>query len=200
MGKLEIKYPKGATPLSDEELQGLLPDYITTREELNELEQKNIQAALLWLRRKHPKDVLVPEFTYDLHKRMFGDIWRWAGKARATEKNIGIDPSLIATELWNLLSDTRYWIVHQTYSWDEIAVRFHHRLVKIHIFPNGNGRHSRLITDLLLEVNHQAPFTWGSKNNPSPLEVEGKRRQEYIQSLIKADKGDYQPLIHFVRS
>lgn len=131
---------------------------------------------------------------------MFGDVWKWAGTQRRTNKNIGVAKERVMQELGVLLSDVEYWIEQQTYSTDEIAVRFHHRLVQIHVFPNGNGRHSRLMTDLLLKKIGGLPFTWGSASDPTPLEVEGHIRTTYVTALRKADAGDYRPLFEFVRS
>lgn len=200
MSPLELHYPSGATPLDPDELEDLIPDYITTRGELNELEHQNIQDAMLWLRSRKTLDVTEPGFAYELHRQMFGQVWKWAGRARKTEKNIGIDWTQIATQTAQLLADTRFWISNQSFGMDEIAARFHHRLVQIHIFPNGNGRHARLMTDLLLELNGSKRFTWGERTSQSRLEVEGARRQEYILALRHADKNDYIALMAFVRS
>ena len=198
MKAFEIKYSTGATLLNDEERDGLIPDYITTHGELNELEQKNIQDAIIWLQNKRATKVLDQGFVYELHKKMFNDVWRWAGKIRTSGKNIGIDWHQISTQLKLLIDDTNFWIENRTYPWDEIGVRFHHRLVQIHIFPNGNGRHARLMTELLLESNGQKPFTWGMGSNPSLFENE--RRKEYISALKTADHGSFKLLIKFVRS
>jgi Fic-DOC domain mobile mystery protein B len=198
--KFEIHYPPGATPLEPEELEGLIPRYITTHGELNELEHQNIQQAFLWVRKKQAVAVTDINFLYELHRQMFHQVWKWAGCARKTGKNIGIDWQQISTQTAQLLGDTKYWLANNTFPLDEIAVRFHHRLVQIHIFPNGNGRHARLMTDLLLELGGQPPFSWGEKAGPTPIEVEGTRRHDYIAALRAADKNDYACLIAFVRS
>ena len=195
-----IKYPPGATPLSPDERDGLIPDYITTHSELNELEQDNIQEANLWVRGKKSLNILEVKFVYELHKQMFGKVWRWAGKARKSDKNIGVDWHLISTELPKLLEDLQYWITNKTYSWDEIGARFHHHMVQIHVFPNGNGRHARLITDLTLEIHGQDVFSWGMKEGRTPLDVESNLRRKYIDALVAADKSNYAPLFLFVRS
>ena len=200
MTKLEISYPSGATPLDPDEREGLIPDYITTQGELNELEQKNIQQANLWVKKRRPVEPLDPGFAYELHKQMFNQVWKWAGRTRTSGKNIGIDWHQISTQVAQLLADTKYWLEHKTFPVDEVAARFHHRLVQIHAFPNGNGRHARLLTDLVLETNGQEPFSWGMKMGQTPMETEGKRRQEYIAALRAADKNDYKPLMVFVRS
>lgn len=183
------------TPLSLEEREGLIPSYITLRRELNEVEQQNIATASLWASARK-RDVLDVNFLRGLHRRMLKDVWRWAGEYRTTGKNIGIDAWKIETELHVLVDDVRYWVDHQTYDLDEIASRFHHRLVYIHPFPNGNGRFARLAADLLLVSLGTKPFTWGSGN----LVAVGEIRAIYVNALREADRNDYQPLIEFVRS
>jgi Fic-DOC domain mobile mystery protein B len=190
-------YPDGATPIDEDEKEGLLIPHITTREELNEWEQRNITDAYSWLNGTRRKDILSEEFIRALHKKMFGKVWRWAGTYRRTDKNIGVDWGHISVRFRQLLDDVRFWIDNKTYPPDEIATRFHHRLVQIHLFPNGNGRHARVITDVLLEkVLAQEPFSWGSGN----LTDTGETRSNYIQALREADKNDYQKLLGFVRS
>jgi Fic-DOC domain mobile mystery protein B len=190
-------YPEGATPIDEDEKEGLLIPHISTREELNEWEQRNITDAYSWLDRTRRKDYLSEEFIRKLHEEMFGKVWAWAGDYRQTDKNIGVDWAQIPIHFRQLLDDVRYWIDHETYSPDEIATRFHHRLVLIHLFPNGNGRHARVMTDVLLEkALDQEPFSWGSGN----LIEEGDVRATYIQALRSADAHDYEPLLNLVRS
>jgi Fic-DOC domain mobile mystery protein B len=190
-------YPEGATPIDEDEKQGLLIDHISTHEELNEWEQRNIADAFSWLDRTRRKDILSEDFIRKLHEEMFGKVWAWAGEYRRTDKNIGVDWVLISVRFRDLLNDVRYWIDNETYAPDEIATRFHHRLVQIHLFPNGNGRHARVMTDVLLEnVLKQEPFSWGSGN----LIKEGELRATYIQALRSADGHNYKPLLDFVRS
>lgn len=136
------------TPLTPEEREGLIPSYITLRHELNEAEQINIGEALRWAGSRR-RDILDRDFLKELHQRMFGDVWRWAGQYRTTARNIGIEAHRIVTEVQQAIDDARYWVEHSTYLPDEIAVKFSHRLVAIHPFPNGNGRFSRLVADLL---------------------------------------------------
>jgi Fic-DOC domain mobile mystery protein B len=198
--KLELQYPPGATPLDPEELDGLIPNYITTRGELNELEHKNIQDAIRWIRGRKPIEVIAMGFVHELHKKMFNQVWRWAGKARTFGKNIGVEWTPIATQTAQLLGDTKYWIEKKTFPSDEVGARFHHWLVQIHIFPNGNGRHGRLMTDLLLESLGHNAFTWGANASNDSLEAVGKRREEYILALRAGDQGDYGSLNAFVRS
>lgn len=150
----------GATPLTPEEMEGLIPSYISLHSELNEAEQANILEAEAWaLRRK--RNILDEQFLKGLHKRMFGHVWKWAGTLRHSEKNIGVDAYRIPVEMRQMLDDCRYWISHESFPMAMIAVRFHHRLVWIHPFPNGNGRFARLATDLLLVANNQPVFSWG---------------------------------------
>ena len=184
-----------STPLTEEEREDLIPSYIALRPELNEAEQANILEAEQWAFSRK-RDVLDERFLTGLHKRMFGRVWRWAGKFRKTERNIGIDAYRITIELRQLLDDCRYWIAHGTYEPDEIAARFHHRLVLIHPFPNGNGRHARIATDLLLVSMGRARYTWGRVNLVAPGEI----RQRYVDALRAADHHDIGPLLEFVRS
>ena len=190
-------YPEGATPIDEDEKRGLLIPHISTREELNEWEQRNITDAYSWLDRTRQKNILSEEFIRKLHVEMFGKVWSWAGTYRRTDKNIGVDWSQISVLFRQLLDDIHFWIDNETYSADEIATRFHHSLVFIHLFPNGNGRHARVMTDVLLEkILSQGPFTWGSGN----LIEEGDVRANYIQALRSADGQDYEPLLKFARS
>ena len=185
----------GSTPLTEEEREQLIPSYITLRRELNEAEQANILDAESWAFGRK-RDVLNERFLTDLHNRMFGRVWRWAGSYRRSQKNVGIDAYRIPVNLRQLTEDCRYWIEHETYSPDEIATRFHHRLVAIHPFPNGNGRHARLATDLLLTKLGQERFSWGQVNLVDASET----RDTYINALRAADRHDYAPLLAFVRS
>ncbi len=189
--------PAGATPLDPDEAVGLIPEHLSTRGELNAWEQVNIAKADDWLRRRqNGGSVLNMDFLRELHRQMFSDTWKWAGKFRWTLKNIGVLSEAIPEQTYNLLSETRYWIEHHTYSVDEIAVRFHHRLVAVHPFPNGNGRHGRLMTDALLRKLDAPPFTWGS----GAIDDRGAVRDRYLHALRSADSGDYAPLLAFARS
>ena len=183
------------TELTEEEREGLIPSYVTLRGELNEAEQANILRAEEWVFGRK-RDVLAEQFLNNLHRRMYGNVWRWAGQYRTSGKNIGVDAYRIPTDLRQLLDDCRYWIENNTYEPDEIAARFHHRLVAIHPYPNGNGRHARLAADLLLKSMGRERFSWGSTN----LVDAGKMRERYIATLQAADKHDIGPLLEFVRS
>jgi Fic-DOC domain mobile mystery protein B len=195
-----IDYPPGATPLDPSEVAGLIPDYITTQAELNALERENILEAINWAHGRQHSDVMNATFALGLHKRMLNRVWKWAGTQRTSDKNIGVFKEQIPTELAKLFGDAKYWIEHNTYSWDEIGARFHHRLVSIHAFVNGNGRHARIMTDILLSSNGREPFSWGMRTQTGALEVQGALRDEYISALRKADQGDYDALLRFVRS
>ena len=195
---MKMEYLDGETPLDPDEMEGLKHPHIQTRGELNQLEQHNIQEGYKWLasQRNH-KDLLTEAFLLDLHKHILGQVWSWAGSFRHTENNIGVDPLAISVELRKLLDDAKYWVAHETYHREEFAARFHHRLVKIHPFPNGNGRHARIITDVILEtILDVLPIEWGART----IDVEGEHRQNYIDALRAADDNDYQPLINFVAS
>ncbi|GAB3995661.1 mobile mystery protein B [Spirosoma daeguense] len=190
-------YPPGATPLEPEEIEGLKLSHITTRSELDRWEQENIQDALTWLARRRKTDILDEVFICQLHYNMFGKVWRWAGRFRRTDKNIGVSWSRVAVELRQLLHDTKAWIAYNAYTPDEIACRFHHRLVWIHLFPNGNGRHARLMADILLtDLLKQTAFSWGGTDLSNPTAT----RKRYITALQAADTHDYRLLQDFVRS
>jgi Fic-DOC domain mobile mystery protein B len=194
---VEFEYPEGATPIDSDDEEGLLLTHITTRGELDRWEQDNIVEALAWVDKTRPADILNEQFVKELHRRMFGNVWRWAGHFRRSDKNIGVTWHLIPTSLRDLCDDARLWIELQDESPDEIGVRFHHRFVSIHPFPNGNGRHARLMTDLLLlNVLNCSGFTWGSED----LSRAGNARQRYIAALHAADENNYEPLLEFVRT
>jgi len=193
---VDIEYPQGTTRLDPDEIEGLKFKHVMTREQLDHLEQANIEQGLIWLRRCRNKDILNEGFVKELHKRLFGEVWVWAGTFRRTEKNIGIDPLQIAVELRNLLDDARFWTENNTYSPPEAAIRFHHRLVYIHLFPNGNGRHARIMADIMLtEIFNCEPADWARGYN---FQAMGDRRKLYIQALREADKGDFKMLLQFV--
>lgn len=200
MTKFKIIYPSGATPIDHDELRDLIPDYISTLGELNQLEQSNIADGFIWAGKQDLDDLLSVSFILKLHEKMFTQVWKWAGKIRKSNKNIGVEKEDIITNLAIHIGDTKFWIKNKTYSHDEIAVRFHHRLVQIHVFPNGNGRHARLITDLLLQSLGENKFTWGQLGANTSLDVEGHTRSGYIAALKKADKNDFSDLIKFVKS
>ncbi len=190
--------PDGATPIDPDELEGLRFTHITTRGELDQLEQANIVEGLQWLKKQKNKDVLNEGFVRDLHKRLFGQVWMWAGTFRQKEKNIGVDPVQIAVQLRQLLDDTRYWIEYETFPPNELAVRFHHKLVLIHLFPNGNGRHARIMVDAILTKLMDAPaIDWAGGYK---LENMSERRDQYIVALRAADKHDFSKLLEFVGS
>ena len=194
---MNFEYPEGATPLDADEAQGLLLSHITNRTELDRWEQENISEAEAWAFRRKPRDILTEGFIKRLHKKMFSTVWRWAGKKRDSGKNIGIESWQIDSGLRDLCADCATWIEHHAYPPDEIAVRFHHRLTAIHPFPNGNGRHARLMTDILLvHLLGQPRFSWGSGN----LVNAGECRQQYITALRAADRHDYSALLVFARS
>lgn len=190
-----FEQPDDATRLTPEEQRALIPAYIAYRSELNEAEQENIARAQDWAL-KTRRDLLSEKYLRDLHKRMLGDVWRWAGKLRTSERNLGIPFYEIPAALRQLLDDVKAWIEYRSYSPDETAVRFHHRLVLIHPFSNGNGRHSRLMADLLVMRLGRERFSWGSAN----LRLAGDVRGSYISALKAADNYDIGPLLVFARS
>jgi Fic-DOC domain mobile mystery protein B len=185
----------GDTDLSDEDQLGLIPSYIAKRGELFEAEQRNIAEALL---RPAPtlSRLLADKYLRDLHAAMFGEVWDWAGKYRTRETNLGIDPTAISTQLRALVDDVRTWIELGTFDVDEIAVRFHHRLVAIHPFVNGNGRHGRAAANYLIAALGNEPFSWGAGLDLNTAEL----RKEYRVALQQADGGDITALKKFARN
>jgi Fic-DOC domain mobile mystery protein B len=192
---MTLEADDAATPLAHAERDGLIPTHITLRRELNELEQRNIAEAVRWCFSRRRK-VLDEPFLRNLHRRMLNKVWRWAGQYRTTERNLGVKSYRIAIELRQVIDDAQYGIDHQSYPSDEAAVRFHHRLVVVHPFPNGNGRWSRLAGDLLAVQQGGQRFTWGRTNLQTADEV----RCAYIDALRAADNHDIEPLIAFARS
>jgi Fic-DOC domain mobile mystery protein B len=196
---IDLDYIDGQTPLDEEEKDGLLIPTIATRGELDEFEQQNIEQAIQWTlgRSFKPAALFTEDFIRTVHKRMYADVWAWAGDFRITNKNIGVAKWQIPSDLKYLLDDAKYWHENNTYPPDEIAVRFKHRIVSIHCFPNGNGRHSRLMADIIIEKIYKLPvFSWGAAN----LSSEGDTRTAYLKAVKTADKGDYSLLLAFARS
>jgi Fic-DOC domain mobile mystery protein B len=196
---LDLEYINGQTPLDEDEKEGLLIPTVATREELDEFEQHNIEEAMQWIFSKSIKAdaILTEKFICNLHKRMYGDVWAWAGKFRKTDKNLGIDKWLIPTSLKSLCDDAAFWIQNKTFTADETALRFKHRIVSIHCFPNGNGRHSRLMADVIISKVYKMPlFSWGTDN----LIYEGEARSNYLKAVKKADNGEFEHLLKFARS
>jgi Fic-DOC domain mobile mystery protein B len=192
---LKLGYPDGATPLDPDESAGLIPTHVTTQGQLNEWEQQNILEGERWAFSRRKLEPLTLQFARDLHKKMFARTWNWAGKFRTTEKNIGVDPRLIAIKLTELFRDIEAQLANQSIPLDEIAGRYHHRVVSIHPYPNGNGRFSRTMTDLLLISNGSKAFSWGGGNLNA-----GEIRNRYISALRAADAHDLSGLFAFVRS
>jgi Fic-DOC domain mobile mystery protein B len=186
--------PVGGTILDPDEKDGLLFRHIDTRVELDQMEQINIQQGMLWLLRKRvtAEDLLCESFVRQLHRKLFGQVWKWAGSYRLTEKNIGIAPEQVVVQLRLLMDDTRFWIINSVFKPQELALRFHHRLVYIHPFPNGNGRLSRIMADAILtKILAENPIKWGEKS----INSEGSIRSNYINALRRADKSDYSVLL-----
>jgi Fic-DOC domain mobile mystery protein B len=196
---LNLEYINGQTPLDEEELEGLLIPSITTKKELDEFEQQNIEEAIQWLisRSFKAERIFTEKFVLDLHKRMFGQVWKWSGKFRATQKNLGSDYWQVPVDLRMLLDDAMLWHSNQTFEPDELAIRFKHRIVSIHCFSNGNGRHSRLMADVIIEkIYGREVFSWGSGN----LSDNNQGREQYLRSVKLADQEEFKPLIEFARS
>ena len=196
---LNFEYIHGQTPLDEEEKDGLLIPTIATQSELDEFEQQNIEDAVQWVLTKSvpAEKILTEHFVRDLHKHMYGEIWAWAGNFRKTNKNLGIDKWQIPMALKALLDDTNYWMENNIYGPDEVAIRFKHKIVSIHCFPNGNGRHSRLMADIIIDkIFNQPVFSWGSEE----LVKQSINRTNYIKAVKEADNNNYKPLLSFARS
>lgn len=193
---MEYRYIDGQTPIDAMEKEGLIPN-IVTLEDLNLVEQENILEGRKWLMQKsvlNRQNIFSEQFLIKLHEHMFGYVWKWAGKYRKTNKNIGVDKFHILTELKKLLGDAEYWNKNKTYDINELAVIFHHRLVKVHIFPNGNGRHARMVADAIVAKYNGNKLNWGGKFDLSkPNDI----RKRYIESLREADLGNYKMLLDF---
>ena len=188
--------PEGTTPLDPDEAEGLIPTHLETQGALNAWEQANILRAEEWAFSRRRTDVLSEAFVLQLHRRMFSDTWTWAGTIRRTEKSIGVLVTQIRPDLRNLLDNAKYWMEHDTYKADELAVRFHHRLTQIHPFPNGNGRHARLMADVLLLTMGRPRFSWGSAD----LYRRGEARERYLTALREADRSHTSPLLALARA
>ena len=192
---MKFIYPVDATPFNQDDLQYLIPKHIITQNQLNEWEHGNIQQAELWLFSRKRKNLLSLNFMKSVHKKMFERTWLWAGSFRTIVLNIGVPPQQINFEVITLLDDIRFQLDHQTYAPREVAARFHHRLVKIHPFVNGNGRHARLMADGLLYNLGLPRFDWGSTELTQQTEI----RKYYIQALQAADNHDYSLLLQFLK-
>ena len=195
---MEIVYPDGSTPLDPDEVNGLKIQSVTTRDDLDRWEQENILEAVEWIGSGRIGDILTEEFVRKLHLKMFGEVWKWAGRYRLSDKNIGVIWTSIPEEIAKLLGDARFWVAERSMPDDEIGAIFHYRLERIHPFPNGNGRHGRLLTDLLMERKLGTErFSWGGAN----ISRDDSTRKHYIEALRAVDKSnDFGPLIKFVRS
>ncbi|MBA2707487.1 MAG: mobile mystery protein B [Gemmatimonadaceae bacterium] len=185
-----------ATPIDPEEAAELIPSHIATIDQLNQWEAADILNATEWALRRKQSNVPSEGFVRRLHQRMFHQTWKWAGHYRATEKDLGSPPSLISTHVRDACGNAAYWLQHKVFPPTELAVRFHHRMVVVHPFPNGNGRHARLLADVVLASLDEPELTWGRTN----LQQAGTAREDYIRALKLADKGDFQSLIELARA
>jgi Fic-DOC domain mobile mystery protein B len=193
------RHDPGSTPLSPSENEGLIPS-LATQQELNEWERENILAAREWAlspRRLKRTDVFAEAYLRELHRQMFRDTWKWAGRYRTTERNLGAMPHTIVERVYQWLGDFRYWVEHSTYDIDEIAVRSHHRLLVIHPWPNGNGRHARLFADVVALKFGREEFSWGRTEE---LTSTGTPREEYLRAVRAADAHDFRAMLRFARA
>jgi len=193
---MDFYYSPGATPIDQDEAIGLIPKHITTQIQLNVWEEANIVSAYRWAFQQNKRDLLQESFVRDLHRKMFDKTWLWAGTFRSSNKNIGVDSSQIAIRLHDVLANTRYQLTHKVFPADELAVRFHHQLVVVHAFANGNGRHARLMADVLIAQLGGNRFTWGQES----LTEASCARDDYLTALRAADCGNPEPLMRFARA
>lgn len=189
----------GATPLSEEDIRGLKIESIATQGELNEAEAANIISGQEWALRSRTaglSDMLSDEYLQRLHVEMFGAIWKWAGEFRPIQTNIGVEPHRIRTDLRQLYDEVRGWLEYNAYPPDEIAIRLHYRVVTIHPFRNGNGRHARMLAHIAMIRHFKIdPLPWRG----SPLRSDDENRKAYICALVAADNRDFGPLLEFAR-
>lgn len=187
---------EGATPLDPDQIKGIRFSHLTTMGELDEVEDLNIQKGLEWLNRQKTDDYLSMDFLCKLHEKLFGDVWKWGGKFRTAEVNLSKYRAYdVGPQLINFFEDVKLWISVGRMTWDEISAEMHHRLVSIHPFPNGNGRTTRIYTEFVQKRNKWPVTSWKASLSSDPKE----RRKTYIKALQKADKGDFGPLIDFMR-
>lgn len=195
-----IENPEGATPLSPDDMLGLKHKHVDTREQLNELEAANILQGQIWastLKKPTLDSIFDRAFVTNLHKALFGDVWEWAGIFRQRQLNIGIDPKNIPVDLHNFLEDAKCWVEFKHYDNLELSARIQHRLVQIHPFVNGNGRHSRIFTDIVrVYLLGEKPMKWAY----AKLEDLTEERSSYITGLRKADEGDFSVFIKYLQS
>jgi len=190
---MKFVYPDGATPIDADEAEALLPEHITTQRELNAWESLNILQATRWGLSRKRADYLSSEFVRVLHRQMFNETWAWAGTYRKSDKNIGVPWQAVATEVSKAIGDARYWLDEAVYDKTESALRLHYRIVVIHPFVNGNGRHARLLADILLFNLDQSPIRWGG----TELDSTSEKRSRYLTALRSADCGDFAPLLSY---
>lgn len=184
----------GHTLVPDDELEHLKLSYIRTRGELNAAEQAGI-ARVYASRRRPTLDRLLDDlYLRRLHRRMYDQVWDWAGRYRLVDTNIGIDPPQIPAAVRDLVAGAKMWFDGGDPSVE--AVRLYHRLVFIHPFVNGNGRFSRLAAHFAGRALDIEPFTWGASLGLDTTTL----RRRHLEALWAADAGDLDPLIVFSRS
>jgi len=198
---LNQKYSDGNTPIRTEEAEQLIPR-ISTIGELNEYEAVNILLGRQWAfdsRTMRSRDPLEEPYIRELHHRKFDNVWKWAGSYRKTERNIGCEPNEIMQRIPQLLANTRYWLENKTFPTDEALLRFHHQLTKIHPFAKGNGRHARMIADVVVVKYGLVEFTWGAGKD---VVAGGDARTRYLVALraLDANENDVNQLLDFARS
>jgi len=193
---MHFEDPDADMPLEADEIKALIPGHITSRAQLNNWQQENILAAKLWGFKGLTKIVITPAFIVKLHEKMFYKTWTWAGKLRQQDNQRGEPWADIAQALTKLSEDSNCWLEEKAYELEELLARLHYRLVAIQAFFDGNGRHGRLLTDLLYYKLARKQFDWGKTLNEKPLVI----RQRYHEALQAAEQGNLSPLLELMCS
>ncbi len=186
-----LKTPEDSTPIND--LSGLIPSGITVKSALDEWEAENILKAYNRYLKTSRKRAISPGLITAVHKEMFGLTWKWAGSFRKENLNLGVEWFAIPVEIKKLCDDIAFWEKSKNVNILEQSVRIHHRLVRIHPFLNGNGRHARMIADIFLSGRGKKLPLWPDKDMVETTDI----RKRYIHCLKEADNGDYAGLLEF---
>ena len=170
----------GQTPLPPELQKGLISKNVQTIGELDEYEEQNIAEGMVWLEDSNANS-LNYSFWLRLHKKLFGNVWNWAGEIRSHDLGNAdfLYPEKVRPALMQLIGDAEYWFKNDTYPKKETIARIHEKLLTIHPFANGNGRWSRILTEYICKQNKIDIPKWNLKSKDDPQ----KRRKEYIEAV-----------------
>lgn len=186
----------GETPI---DVSHLKVKGVQTRSQLDSVEAANIlKVVSKYFGRRRPTERMAPftlQWVKRLHREMFGDVWKWAGRNRTSEINIGVKWHLIDEKLQQLLDDLACWGQSEVGVLEQAAM-LHHRAVQIHPFYNGNGRWARMLANILLHSRGYSSTGW-------PNELIGTTsiiRDRYIAAIKAADDGNYDLLTDLHRT